>query len=47
LLIGALAKNKVEGMTYLKAANVTYSIPLAALFITSGLKYAQGFFLAL
>lgn len=35
LLNSTLAKNKVEGLTYLKAANITLIIPLVVLFIDS------------
>lgn len=38
LLISTLAKNKVEGLTYLKAANLTLIFPLAIFFIDSEWK---------
>lgn len=44
LLISAFAKNKVEGMTYLKVANITFILPIAGLFIPTAGKYLFAIF---
>ncbi|MFA6402473.1 MAG: hypothetical protein WCX31_12760 [Salinivirgaceae bacterium] len=43
LLISSVAKNKIEGMTFLKVANITLFIPVAAFFIQSLWEYGLGF----
>jgi fluoroquinolone transport system permease protein len=44
LLISALAKNKVEGMTLLKVANVVIFIPAALFFVSNSWIYVLGIF---
>lgn len=44
LLISSLAKNKVEGLTFLKAANLTLFFPLAIFFIDSNWEYLLAIF---
>lgn len=44
LTIAALAKNKVEGLTFLKAANITLIIPAGVFFIHSYWEYLLSIF---
>jgi len=44
LITSTVAKNKVEGMTYLKVANVVVFLPTVAFFITSPWEYVLGIF---
>jgi hypothetical protein len=44
LLISSIAKNKIEGMTLLKVANVVLFIPAVLFFVSSGWIYLLGIF---
>lgn len=44
LLISSVAKNKVEGLTLLKVANVTLFLPIIACFVQSPWEYLLGIF---